>query len=114
MLNLRRWFASGLSTPMQEFATVPPFPFKAMPSVNTYRDDRFEAIVTQSINPGRTGQVKFKGSWWNARCGQDFTLVEGQVVDVVDRRGNTLYVEPVQPVQRLPERSLGLDHCLDR
>jgi membrane protein implicated in regulation of membrane protease activity len=59
-----------------------------------YRDDVHEAVVTISICPGKTGQVKFQGSWWNARCTREVTLMPGQTVYVVSRQGNTLYVEP--------------------
>lgn len=54
-----------------------------------------EAIVTQTIVPGRKGQVKFQGSWWTARCSQDITLSPGKLVHVIDRQTITLYVEPV-------------------
>lgn len=54
-----------------------------------------DAIVTQTIGPGRKGQVKFQGSWWTARCSQDITLSPGKLVCVIDRQLITLYVEPV-------------------
>ncbi|MBW4472575.1 MAG: NfeD family protein [Stenomitos rutilans HA7619-LM2] len=63
-------------------------------SVTNYRDVAYEATVTQAIMPGGIGQVKFKGTWWNARCSRDVALMPNQTVYVMDRQGNTLYVEP--------------------
>ncbi|MBW4693336.1 MAG: NfeD family protein [Lyngbya sp. HA4199-MV5] len=53
-----------------------------------------EAIVTQTIAPGRRGQVKCQGSWWTARSVQGLTLLPGKVVYVISRQNITLYVEP--------------------
>jgi membrane protein implicated in regulation of membrane protease activity len=54
-----------------------------------------EAVVTQTIEPGKAGQVKYQGSWWKARSSRAIKLLPGAVVCVVDRRHvTTLYVEP--------------------
>lgn len=53
-----------------------------------------EAIVTQTIAPGRRGQVKCQGSWWTAKSIQGLTLLPGNVVYVTNRQNITLYVEP--------------------
>lgn len=52
------------------------------------------AIVEQPILPGRTGRVKFKASWWSARCPEPITIPAGEWVDVVGVKGITLWVEP--------------------
>lgn len=53
-----------------------------------------EAIVDQVIEPGRSGRVRFQGSWWYARCEADLVLVRGVVVRVVGINNITLLVEP--------------------
>ena len=55
-----------------------------------------EAIVVDEIVPGRKGGVRFRGTWWSARCTQNIALVPGTIVSVVGRREITLFVEPVQ------------------
>lgn len=108
MLKLRHWLKHVLTVLLQELADTSQPAVNGAGSVDNYSDDRREAIVTQSIRPGRTGQVKFKGSWWNARCSWDVNLLEGQIVYVIDRRDNTLYVEPgLKPIQKLTEFSPG-------
>jgi membrane protein implicated in regulation of membrane protease activity len=52
-----------------------------------------EAIVTQTIAPGRKGQVKYQGSWWTARCHDNVTLMVGTMVYVMSRQNLTLYIE---------------------
>lgn len=54
-----------------------------------------EAIVTQTIAPGREGQVKFRGSWWTARHNLAVVLQPGDRVLVRGRHNLTLYVEPL-------------------
>ncbi|UBF24539.1 NfeD family protein [Kovacikia minuta CCNUW1] len=56
-----------------------------------------KAIVTRTIEPGISGQVKFQGTWWNARCEQNITLRPGQTVYVVSEWSSIpLLVEPAQ------------------
>lgn len=52
-----------------------------------------EAIVTKTIYPHRSGQVKFKGSWWTAKCKQAVTLSPDEIVYVVERQNLTLLVK---------------------
>lgn len=52
-----------------------------------------EAVVTKSIHPGRTGQVKFQGTWWSAKCRQEASLVLNTTVYVVDVEGMVLVVQ---------------------
>ncbi|MBW4469735.1 MAG: NfeD family protein [Stenomitos rutilans HA7619-LM2] len=61
---------------------------------NCYTNPIVEAIVTQTIAPGRRGQVKCQGSWWTAKSMQGLTLLPGKVVYVISRQNITLYVEP--------------------
>ncbi len=53
-----------------------------------------QAIVEQTLHPGRSGRVKFKASWWSARCLEEVTIPVGEWVDVVGVQGITLLVEP--------------------
>jgi membrane protein implicated in regulation of membrane protease activity len=92
MFNLMSFFKNLLSTNTQ--ASVRNF-FDEMPSLSDYTDSDHKAIVTRSIQPGRSGQVKFQGSWWTAWCNQEVILVPGQSVYVIGRRNISLYVEPV-------------------
>lgn len=62
--------------------------------LENYHDDVYKAVVTQTIKPGKVGQVRFQGSWWSARCTDDVILGLGEVVYVIQRHNNTLYVEP--------------------
>ncbi|UBF24541.1 NfeD family protein [Kovacikia minuta CCNUW1] len=91
MFSLSRFFKNVLTALAQEFGDNP---FNGMMSIANYQDEDFEAVVTRSISPGKAGQVEFKGSWWTARCNREVVLVPGQIVYVVVRRDNTLYVEP--------------------
>lgn len=76
-----------LSSPPQNF-----------PSARTALDYwQGEAIVHQEISPGRTGVVRFRGSWWNARCEQGITLTPGESAKVIGRRNLTLLVTPARP-----------------
>lgn len=52
-----------------------------------------DATVEQIIQPGQTGRVRFRGSWWPACCMQDVSLVPGEVVHVVGHHNITLLVE---------------------
>ena len=52
-----------------------------------------EAVVEQTIQPYRSGRVRFRGSWWNARCEQAITFNPGEIVYVVGMTGITLLVQ---------------------
>jgi hypothetical protein len=93
MPDLNRFFKNVWAAIAQEFNSVPDREFSRVLSVPSYRND-LEAVVTMTIRPGKTGQVQFQGSWWNARCNLDITLAPGQIVYIIDRQDNTLYVEP--------------------
>lgn len=53
-----------------------------------------QAIVEQTIQPDKPGRVKFKASWWSARCLENLTIPAGEMVDIVGVQGITLLVEP--------------------
>lgn len=53
-----------------------------------------EAIVTETIQPDRAGRVRYRGSWWSARCDRNVTLLPNTIVYVVGRYHLTLLVEP--------------------
>ncbi|MDX2099892.1 MAG: NfeD family protein [Leptolyngbyaceae cyanobacterium bins.59] len=52
-----------------------------------------EAIVTTTIAPYKSGRVKFKGSFWFARCDQNVKIGPGEMVHVVGLKDFTLLVE---------------------
>jgi membrane protein implicated in regulation of membrane protease activity len=52
-----------------------------------------EAVVDETIQPGRVGRVQFQGSCWYARCDQEVVLVRGRTVKVTGIRNITLLVE---------------------
>ena len=55
-----------------------------------------EAIVEEIIEgPYKSGRVKFRGSWWPAKCERSLTLNPGQRVLVKGIHNITLLVEPV-------------------
>jgi hypothetical protein len=94
MPTLNRLVKAVISAIAQELNPPPANDFNGLLSVANYQDDRHEAVVSISIRPGKLGQVKYQGSWWNARCAREVTLMPGQTVYIVSRRDNTLYVEP--------------------
>ncbi len=52
--------------------------------------------VLRAIYPSRTGDVSYQGSIWKARCeASDMVIEIGELVHVVGREGNTLWVMPV-------------------
>lgn len=53
-----------------------------------------QAIVEQTIQPNKPGRVKFRASWWSARCLENITIPIGEWVDIVGAQGITLLVEP--------------------
>jgi hypothetical protein len=102
MLNLFSLFMS-LIPPEGSPTETPPNGGKSLdeiPLVTNDSDWENEAIVTQTIEPGRKGQVKFQGSWWTARCELGMTLVPGKTVYVIARHNSTtLYVLPHVPMK---------------
>lgn len=68
----------------------------------TWRDSRQarsiglagQAIVEQTIHFDKPGRVKFKATWWSARCLENTTIPAGELVDIVGVQGITLIVEP--------------------
>lgn len=53
-----------------------------------------EGIVSEEIKPYRQGRVKFRGTWWNARCLTNTTVKPGTVVEIVKKENITLFVVP--------------------
>lgn len=90
MLNLLAWLKRLLTEPAQEVNHNA----RLSPLMENFGDVDNEAIVTIAIPAGRIGQVRFAGSWWTARCPQKVKVPFGQVVYVVGRHNNTLYVQP--------------------
>lgn len=75
-------FSGGSVIPASPAIALPPF-------------SQNEATVVKAIEPFRTGQIRFQGSWWSARCQQDIVLRPGELVNVVGRQNITLLVEPI-------------------
>ncbi len=74
---------------------------------NSQLDPANKAIVTNTIEPGKAGQVRFQGSWWNARCEQNLTLTLGQTVYVISDPGSMpLIVEPAPVDERFGRSGL--------
>ncbi|MGF1492569.1 MAG: NfeD family protein [Microcoleaceae cyanobacterium] len=53
-----------------------------------------EGIVDEEIRPCEKGRVKFRATWWDARCEAEVTLAPGTPVYVVRKEIITLYVVP--------------------
>lgn len=90
--NLLRIFTSLL---FSSGAVIPATPAVALPPFSKY-----EATVVKAIEPFRTGQIRFQGSWWSARCQRDIVLQPGELVNVVGRQNITLLVEPIASSQK--------------
>ncbi len=59
-----------------------------------------EARTTTAIMPGQVGRVIYEGNSWQARCNDDQAFIgPGQEVFVVERKGNTLIVIPLNVLQ---------------
>lgn len=70
-----------------------------VPKTSTFESDSFrifqgEAIVQEAICPCRPGRVKYRGTFWSARCAEKITLAPGRIVRVIDIDEITLLVEP--------------------
>jgi membrane-bound ClpP family serine protease len=80
---------------LTEFAQVP----KRQSTVARSQGLRGEAVIDEEIQPGREGRVRFRGSFWPARCEQPIVLTPGQLVVVrgVGKGTITLVEEPLQP-----------------
>lgn len=63
-----------------------------------------EAVVVETIVPGRRGRVSLGGSFWFARCTHSISLGPGTLVKVRGRDNITLWVEPIYHL--LPAASL--------
>jgi membrane protein implicated in regulation of membrane protease activity len=67
-----------------------------MRSAINFDDFDKEAVVEEIIEPGKCGQVRYRGSWWNARCIEAVTLYPGETVYVIRRHALTLVVRPAE------------------
>lgn len=94
MPNFQHFFRDLWAVINQEYDANPTASANSKTLLETYHDDVYKAVVTQTIKPGDVGQVRFQGSWWSARCVDDVILGLGEVVYVIHRHNNTLYVEP--------------------
>lgn len=83
--NLLNWFIQFLA----------PKTTSSQQPINCLSHLEKEAIVEQIIQPGKTGQVRYRGSWWLARCEQEIKLEPGEIVWVISRQNLTLLVMPV-------------------
>ena len=55
-----------------------------------------KAVVTETIvGPHQKGRVRFRGSWWSARCLEEAVIMAGEAVVVVGISQITLIVEPI-------------------
>ena len=50
------------------------------------------AVVTEPLNP--EGRISISGTLWQARSMDNQTIAEGEIVEVLDREGLTLFVAP--------------------
>lgn len=62
-----------------------------------------EARTLTVIPPGDVGRVLYEGNSWQARCeDESIAIAPNQLVMVVRRRGNTLFVMPDSAIQSGP------------
>jgi membrane protein implicated in regulation of membrane protease activity len=54
------------------------------------------ATVVTAMQPGQIGRIKFQATYWFGFCEENLKLQVGDMVEVLDRDGNTLIVKPVQ------------------
>lgn len=69
----------------------------SMSTQNQNDPEQLYGIVTIAIHPNRNGQIKFKGGWWSAKCGQSIVIDQGTLVTILGRDNITLVVEPFGP-----------------
>ena len=57
------------------------------------------AQVDTLIPPGGMGKVSYEGVLWNACCQiSDVAIAPGEMVNVIGRQGNTLFVTPISSI----------------
>lgn len=81
-----------------------------------------QAIVEQTIQPDKSGRVRFKGSRWYARCDQPIAIAPNDMVDVIGVQNITLLVEPafllsasgfgLTKIRQAVQTALGADPAL--
>ncbi|ASC70626.1 hypothetical protein XM38_015660 [Halomicronema hongdechloris C2206] len=67
----------------------------SLPLQDIYDESNHQAVVTETIRPGRPGHVKYQATWWKARCPGNVTVESGARVHVLGRQGLTLIVAPL-------------------
>ena len=79
-------FESLLLSPQPRSPQMPPDPM------------RRQAVVSAAILPGKRGRVKYQATYWFAitPTSMPIGLKPGEKVRVIERRGNTLVVQPYQ------------------
>ncbi|NJK37553.1 MAG: hypothetical protein HC835_20140 [Oscillatoriales cyanobacterium RM2_1_1] len=53
-------------------------------------------VVTDEIRPHEKGRVKFRATWWDARCEAEIVLAPGTAVHIVRKDVITLIVVPAE------------------
>ncbi|MBZ8179934.1 hypothetical protein G3T18_07465 [Oscillatoria salina IIICB1] len=61
----------------------------------SYSNCQGKAVVEREIRPEQKGRVRFRGSWWPARCDEEIIICSGEIVEVVGRCNITLVVQPL-------------------